>query len=671
MKKLFTLLTMLIVAITSSWADDVEITQVFSSNNKPQNTIHCVKDNVEYGTVSCDKASSNRAIVGKKSDGSVSYNMRFTAATGYALKSIVLTWRTGSNYAPTLEKLSATNAEITNVTTITCNENATEVVLSHDVNNENSQVTQVVITYTTSGGSSKTATTTTITSASKASLDLAINHGTAAGTLTATVVDAESAAVEGATVSWESSDESVATINASTGAVTLKATGTTTLKATYAGNDDYAESEDSYEITVTDTRTASDLSVASEASVKIGKTETVAYTTSSTGAVSVESSNNSVATAVVDQVNKNITISGVAAGVATITVSQLADDDYAAGSKEISVTVIDPIAGTVIYNWNTVGTTTIVSTATTANVSIKGTSTSAISFPNGLTKPAYAKIEVEGGFKKGDIITWTGCINNKDASKDGAIMIANGYDINAEGYKAYLAVSDKFNNVNDGSTDASPGSFVLTEDADELYIGRAISGLSSATNTYLTQLTVTRPSTETVTIGKGGFSTFAGEYNYTVSGAKALAAQNKNTSVGFTEIPSETIIPANTGVVLQGAEGDEVTITYTNAAAGSVATDMVGVTEANPFVASSNVYVIATKTAGTKFYKYTGSTFPVGKAYLNAAVNAGDALDIVFDGATAIEAIAEANANSVAPVKVIKNGKLYIGNYNVAGQQVK
>ena len=39
--------------------------------------------------------------------------------------------------------------------------------------------------------------------------------------------------------------------------------------------------------------------------------------------------------------------------------------------------------------------------------------------------------------------------------------------------------------------------------------------------------------------------------------------------------------------------------------------------------------------------------------------------------ATAVEAIAE-NAPAVAKaVKVIKNGKLYIGNYNVAGQQVK
>ena len=38
---------------------------------------------------------------------------------------------------------------------------------------------------------------------------------------------------------------------------------------------------------------------------------------------------------------------------------------------------------------------------------------------------------------------------------------------------------------------------------------------------------------------------------------------------------------------------------------------------------------------------------------------------------TAVEAVAEAVAEAPKAVKVIKNGKLYIGNYNVAGQQVK
>ena len=39
---------------------------------------------------------------------------------------------------------------------------------------------------------------------------------------------------------------------------------------------------------------------------------------------------------------------------------------------------------------------------------------------------------------------------------------------------------------------------------------------------------------------------------------------------------------------------------------------------------------------------------------------------------TAVEAVSESKAEAkAAPVKVLKDGKLFIGNYNVAGQQVK
>lgn len=77
--------------------------------------------------------------------------------------------------------------------------------------------------------------------------------GTAAGTLTASVVvTSTSAAVDGATVTWSSSDEDVATIGETTGVVTLVGEGTTTITASYAGVvDEYKSSYDEYELTVT------------------------------------------------------------------------------------------------------------------------------------------------------------------------------------------------------------------------------------------------------------------------------------------------------------------------------------------------------------------------------------------------------------------------------------
>ena len=54
------------------------------------------------------------------------------------------------------------------------------------------------------------------------------------------------------TVAYSSSDTNVAEIDAATGAITLKADGKTTIKATFAGNDDYLAGEVSYELTVID-----------------------------------------------------------------------------------------------------------------------------------------------------------------------------------------------------------------------------------------------------------------------------------------------------------------------------------------------------------------------------------------------------------------------------------
>ena len=56
--------------------------------------------------------------------------------------------------------------------------------------------------------------------------------------------------VNGKTVTYESSDTSVATVNSSTGAVTLVAAGKATITAKFAGDTDYNPASGSYELTV-------------------------------------------------------------------------------------------------------------------------------------------------------------------------------------------------------------------------------------------------------------------------------------------------------------------------------------------------------------------------------------------------------------------------------------
>lgn len=78
-----------------------------------------------------------------------------------------------------------------------------------------------------------------------------IYQSTTAGTLTATVTEnVGNTSISGATVTWESSDTGVATIDAN-GAVTLVAVGTTTITASYAGaENEYRPSSATYELTV-------------------------------------------------------------------------------------------------------------------------------------------------------------------------------------------------------------------------------------------------------------------------------------------------------------------------------------------------------------------------------------------------------------------------------------
>ena len=101
------------------------------------------------------------------------------------------------------------------------------------------------------GGSSAVATTTTIDASGINNTD--VYKGTEAGSLAATVKAGEET-IDNATVTWSGDNDAVATIDATTGAVTLVGAGTVTFTATYAGvEDEYKSSSDTYELTVTDT----------------------------------------------------------------------------------------------------------------------------------------------------------------------------------------------------------------------------------------------------------------------------------------------------------------------------------------------------------------------------------------------------------------------------------
>ena len=107
------------------------------------------------------------------------------------------------------------------------------------------------VTAEADGGSGDESVATTIAIDASGITNTNVFAGTAAGSLAATVSVKDGDPINNATVTWSGDNDEVATIDASTGAVTLIAAGTVNFKATYAGVENtYKPSTKSYAMTV-------------------------------------------------------------------------------------------------------------------------------------------------------------------------------------------------------------------------------------------------------------------------------------------------------------------------------------------------------------------------------------------------------------------------------------
>lgn len=113
--------------------------------------------------------------------------------------------------------------------------------------NGNRRIAGITVTYTP-------AVTKTNTSLSLSPNSLNLTYGGSTGTLTATVTPEGESALQSPTISWESDDESVATVAG--GVVTPVGEGSCTITASYAGDNTYNKSSNTATVNVTDNRVA-------------------------------------------------------------------------------------------------------------------------------------------------------------------------------------------------------------------------------------------------------------------------------------------------------------------------------------------------------------------------------------------------------------------------------
>lgn len=162
---------------------------------------------------------------------------------------------------------------------------------------------------------------------------------------TATVKDAEGNIVEGAAITYTSSEPSVATVGETDGKVTFVGFGTTVITASYAGDDTHMDSKNSYTINYGKVKTTMSWS-AETATANLGETSFDAPTlTLKAGDVDIlagKAIKYSSSVTDVAEISTKGTVTIHAEGTTVITATFAGDDTYAEASASYTLTVTDP-----------------------------------------------------------------------------------------------------------------------------------------------------------------------------------------------------------------------------------------------------------------------------------------------------------------------------------------
>ena len=358
-------------------------------------------------------------------------------------------------------------------------------------------------------------------------------------------------------------------------------------------------------------------------------------------------------------------ITPVAPGTSTITFTTEAGGNYAAGSANLSITVTGPvIASSNPSSWE--------------NANSRTWSVSKITFSG----------QGEGGnnglyFKTGTSNTISYTSGNYFSLKAGNIMYLEVPSATSTGTVTIVSqqTNDRYLTVTNAAgvqqvKMSQSGSTVLfdansIEEIGGKYYIKLTHG-DGECKIVPSNFATVKLAIATVTLNASGFATYSSASDFEFVGADAYGLTLTTEALTSTKVTSGKVA-AGQGVLFKGEPSATVAIIETTGATEISNNSLLGTTAASgstvsPDYTSNKYYALK----GGTFKYYTGATFAANKAVfcVDKSTNLPNEFAISFDDATAIKGIAETEADA-APVKVVKNGQLYIGNYNVAGQLVK
>ena len=249
----FSLLSMLVMLCGAVFAD--EVTMKYSgaetTNMTGENDAALLGLNAdEWSVVGAKGSASNFPGLNKTGDFRIYYHaeggntITVSSTIGATINSIQMTF-TGKNYSNVT--VTVDDKAVIPTEGIWAINSSSFVLGNGNTSSAQVRISEVVINYTPAGGQTDTRLATTLT------LGEHQTTGEVGGTLnlpTATITGADGAPLN-ALVNWESSNTEVATIGETATNINLLAAGTTTIKASFAGDNNYKPSSASFTLTVT------------------------------------------------------------------------------------------------------------------------------------------------------------------------------------------------------------------------------------------------------------------------------------------------------------------------------------------------------------------------------------------------------------------------------------